>query len=271
MSNLKIFCSTIKYYKILDKLPEYIIPVGLGENYFPKDWQTEKQGVNISNLNKNYAQLTMYYWLWKNKLKEMENNDFIGSCEHRLLWLDQLYKNKQKYSLSNLYSKLLKPNNSLFQNNDIIQLKPTNFKNRTVLEDFEECHNTKILREAVNFLPKEEREEFKAHLNQNYLYIGPMFITKVKYFEEYCEVVFPWVKKCYEACLSEGILKDYNLRLPVFMAERYTSYWITKFSKRSSLSFARLGNFHLSNIFNSFMNTSKAPLTFRQYPTLYKF
>ena len=78
-------------------------------------------------------------------------------------------------------------------------------------------------------------------------------------------------KKCYEACLSEGILKDYNLRLPVFMAERYTSYWITKFSKRSSLSFARLGNFHLSNIFNSFMNTSKAPLTFRQYPTLYKF
>ena len=64
MSNLKIFCSTIKYYKILDKLPEYIIPVGLGENYFPKDWQTEKQGVNISNLNKNYAQLTMYYWLW---------------------------------------------------------------------------------------------------------------------------------------------------------------------------------------------------------------
>ena len=70
----------------------------------------------------------MYYWLWKNKLKEMESNDFIGSCEHRLLWLDQLYDNKQKYSLSNLYSKLLKPNNSLFQNNDIIQLKPTNFK-----------------------------------------------------------------------------------------------------------------------------------------------
>ena len=44
MSNLKIYCSTINHYKILEKLPSYINPVGLGENIFPENWETEKKG-----------------------------------------------------------------------------------------------------------------------------------------------------------------------------------------------------------------------------------
>ncbi len=271
MRNLNIFCATINYFKILEKLPSYIVPVGLGDKQFPANWLIEKKGENISHLNKHYGQLTMFYWLWKNKINQMHAEDFIGSCEHRLLWLDKLYEEKQKYSFDSLYSKLLSPKNKVFEEIDLIQLKPTTFKNRTVLEDFEECHNTKILRDMIEFLPKSDQNNFLKHLNQNVLYIGPMFITKVKYFKEYCEIMFPWVEKCYELSKSRNLLKGYNNRLPVFLAERLTSYWITKFNRRTSLSFARLGNFHLSNIINNFINTSKLPLTFRQFPTLYKY
>ena len=271
MTNLNIFCSTIKYLKILEKLPSYITPIGLGDNRFPDQWLTEKKGEIISYLNKHYGQLTMFYWLWKNKINEMNNEDFIGSCEHRLLWLNQLYEKKQKYSFDSLYSKLLSPNNAIFKNLDLIQLKPTTFKNRTVLEDFEECHNTKVLKDLLEYLPSKDRDSFSNHLNQNVLYIGPMFITKVKYFREYCELIFPWVDKCYELTKSQNLLNGYNNRLPVFLAERLTSYWITKFKKRTSLSFARLGDFHLSNTLNSLVNTTKLPLTFRQFPTLYKY
>ena len=114
MRNLNIFCSTINYFKILEKLPSYIVPVGLGEKQFPNNWLIEKKGENISHLNKHYGQLTMFYWLWKNKINQMHDEDFIGSCEHRLLWLDKLYEKKQKYSFDSLYSKLLSPKNKVF-------------------------------------------------------------------------------------------------------------------------------------------------------------
>ena len=47
MSKLKIFCTSIKHYKIIDRLPSYITPIGLGENNFPSDWIDEKKGDNL--------------------------------------------------------------------------------------------------------------------------------------------------------------------------------------------------------------------------------
>ena len=47
MSKLKIFCTSIKHYKIIDRLPSYITPIGLGENNFPSDWIDEK-GDNLT-------------------------------------------------------------------------------------------------------------------------------------------------------------------------------------------------------------------------------
>ena len=271
MTNLRIFCSTINYYKVLDKLPKYITPVGLGENNFPNYWKTEKDGENISHLNKFYGSLTMYYWFWKNHIKNYSNNDFIGNCEHRLFWLNDYYKKKQKFSPHTLYSRLLKPDNKLFRNKEIVIPHPIIFKSKSLLTDFEEVHAKNIIRETINFLPLEERAPFKAHLENNIFYIGNMFITKKKYFEEYCEIIFPYVNLCYELCKNRNLCKGYNIRLPVFLAERFSSYWMSRFNNKSILSLARLGNFHLSNNLNQIINTMKIPFTFYQYPTIYKY
>ena len=271
MENLKIFCSTINYYKVLERLPNYITPVGLGENTFPSNWETEKKGVNISHLNKYYAQLTMYYWIWKNKLKDFKPNSFIGLCEHRLFWLDALYNKKQKFSPSSLYNKLLNPNNEILKNSEIIIPQPIIFEKKNLYQDFEEVHQKNILDDVISFLPKEEQISFKKHLSHNVFYIGNMFISKKKYFEEYCELIFPWVEKCYNYCLEKNLCKGYQVRLPVFLAERFSSYWMSKFKNSNTLSVARLGNFHLSNKLNTFFNTTKIPFTFHQYPTLYKY
>ena len=271
MFSLKIYCSTINYYKVLDKLPSYITPVGLGDNIFPDNWEVEKNGENISNLNKYYAQLTMYYWIWKNKLTKFEQDDFIGSCEHRLLWLNKLYLKKQKRIFTNLYENLLNKNNEAFKNKDIIIPQDILYKNKTLFQDFSDCHGKNLINEIIKFLPLEERKPFENHLNQNILYMGNMFVTKKKYFEEYCEVIFPWIDKCYKYCMERNLCNGYNIRLPVFIAERFSSYWMSKFNNKTILSFARLGNFHLSNNLNSFVNTTKLPLTFYQYPTLFNY
>ena len=39
---MEIYCTTIKFYEIMDKLPEYIIPLGLGKEKYPSHWLTEK-------------------------------------------------------------------------------------------------------------------------------------------------------------------------------------------------------------------------------------
>ena len=42
---LEIFCTTIKYYRILDKLQSFIKPLGLGEEIYPENWFDEKKGI----------------------------------------------------------------------------------------------------------------------------------------------------------------------------------------------------------------------------------
>ena len=106
---------------------------------------------------------------------------------------------------------------------------------------------------------------FDQYYNDN------MFITKKKFFINYCNIIFPWLEKCFKYCQENNLCKDYNTRLPAFLAERFTSFWFSKFNNRELLSYARLGNFHLSNKFNSFLNTTKIPCTYYQFPTIHKF
>ena len=44
--------------RILEKLPSYIIPLGLGEESYPKDWLTEKSGENISTSSPIFIDLS---------------------------------------------------------------------------------------------------------------------------------------------------------------------------------------------------------------------
>ena len=99
MKKLKIFCTSINYYKLIDKLPKYIKPLGLGKNLFPSHWFDEKKGSNIAHLNSYYGELTGIYWLWKNKIQKMSKNDLIGICHYRKLWLNKNYETKQKFAI----------------------------------------------------------------------------------------------------------------------------------------------------------------------------
>ncbi len=56
MVNLDIYCTSIHYFNLLDKLPSYIKPLGLGNRTYPKHWLTEQNGENISNLNSYFSE-----------------------------------------------------------------------------------------------------------------------------------------------------------------------------------------------------------------------
>ena len=110
----------------------------------------------------------------------------------------------------------------------------------------------------------------KKHLEGNKLFPHNMFITSKSFFIEYCEIIFPWLDKCFEYCDSNNLCKDYNMRLPAFLAERFI-IWFSEFKNRGFLSYARLGELHLSNNLNRFINSTKLPFTFYQYPTIHRY
>ena len=270
MPNLDIYCFSMKYFDLLDKLPSCIKPFGLGNNNYPEKWLTEQEGENILNLNKYYGEATGVYWIWKNKLKNIDENDWIGTCHYRRLWLNNLYKEKQKFSINSLYDNLLKSDNNIFLECTAIQVQPIILKNETVFQQFNKVHKGNILEECINFLELDEREKFRKYLNGNELCIT-IFITKARLFKKFCESLFPWLEKCLDYCMKNNLCKDYNTRLPAFLMERYTSYWFSQNSKSRYLSYARLGKFMLSNNINKFINPTKMPFTFRMYPTTHDY
>ena len=71
MNKVSVYCCTIENCRILEKLPSYITPVGLGNKIF-KILGDRKKWENISKLNSYYAELTMYYWCGKINLKSMK-------------------------------------------------------------------------------------------------------------------------------------------------------------------------------------------------------
>lgn len=271
MVNLNIYCTTIKYYKVMERLPDYVKPLGLGNLEYPNNWFDEKIGNNISSLNKFYAEFTGFYWIWKNQIKLLKKDDLIGNCHNRVLWLNNLYNEKKKFTLSSLYSNFLSTKNPILTESEAIQVQPITFKNKNLFSDFEEVHKTSALKECMSFLGNDLKKEFLNHMSGQLLFPHNMFITKVKNFEEYCEVIFPWLEKCMNYCHEKKICNGYNMRMPAFLAERFTSFWFNRFKKKSLLSYARLGKFHLSNNLNSFINTTKLPFTFSQYPSTHRF
>ena len=66
MFNLEIYCTALQYFSVIDKLPSYIKPLGLGNNTYPKHWLAEKNGENIANLNRYFSEWTGLYWLLQN-------------------------------------------------------------------------------------------------------------------------------------------------------------------------------------------------------------
>ena len=271
MSNLEIYCTSTKYFNIIDKLPSYIKPLGLGNADFPAHWLTEKNGENISHLNKYFSEWTGLYWIWKNRLQNINDNFWVGNCHYRKLWLNNIYNKKQKLSFQSLHSNLLKTNNPIFKNCDIIQVQPTYLKKNTIFEQFENVHGKNILDDCIKFLDHEDGYKFRKYLNGNKLFVLVMFIAKASIFKRYCENVFPFMHKCYDYCLKNNLCNGKNVRLPAHIIERYTAYWFTQNVNAKYLSYARLGQFMLSNNVNKFINPIKIPFTFRMYPTLHDY
>ena len=207
--DLKIFCITAKRLYVLEKLPSYITPFGLGNSEYPNNWLSEKTGENISHLNKFYGELSGMYWLWKNYINKINDYKWIGFCQYRRLWLNELYNSKQKLNPSSLYQIYLNLIIIFFR-----QQKQYYYNQRLLLvkileNNFDTLYGKNILNECLEFVDNKNKDDFKKYLEGNKMSICNMFITKPQIFNSYCGDMFNWIDKCFNYC-NKRFVKEWK-------------------------------------------------------------
>jgi len=173
-------------------------------------------GDNISNLNRNFCEMTIQYWVWKN-YEKIGNPDYVGFMQYRRHFILNPIFDKIKRSAFNLCYQVVSvraPDNNYFnviglnkknilkilKDYDVILTKKTDFSLigiKSMREDWEKVISGTHIEDLDKFTAylKQVNPEFgeyfekKSYEPQQHLYL--CFITSKKIFKEYAEFVFP--------------------------------------------------------------------------------
>jgi hypothetical protein len=254
MNKPKIYCLCLDD-DLLNKVKKInYLPVGLGNKNFQYSWLRDNSKKNISIKNKFYGEYSFHYWLWKNSINEYTENQWVGFCTYRRLWLnnknDNLsqkpFKDKILHSIPKEWGsyqvilpekirvdqiRLLK----ILKYGKIALIKnPRSFfkRGRNIKFQFDMFHGNGVLDKAINVLNHNDREDFRNYVNDNRSF-NPfnMFICRSKTLtNQYYETVFEWLSNCEK--IFGFNLKGYNrIRLYAFLAERFMPFWFNKYAK----------------------------------------
>ena len=254
MSSINHFCITGKYYPFLDNLNLNIILAGAYDKNlekFPSKWLKDNMGENISEKNKNFGTLSSHYWIWKNHLNLIGENEWIGINHYRRFWIKNdianittlnLQENILHFAPEDQDFDILLPKKIYLENLKLSKLikkgfrnyikKPSILFNRDRISinlHFDLFHGFNLLNQATNLLDKDDIIDFKKYINnQHSFYPLQMFVIKKKFIRKLYEKTFNWIFKC-EKIFSKIELKGYGKeRLYDFLAERYFSYYFEK-------------------------------------------
>ena len=254
MENSKIYCFGI-HDDVLGTIESLkYIPVGLGEKTINHGWLKDNTGENISYKNKYYSELTFYYWLWKNKFKEIPNDFWIGFSQYRRHWKQNKNPLKKNYILKNEvlqnipyewenYETILpNPINiqglklmKVIKSGKLAMLKNPNAilkKNRNIKFNFDMMHGVGTIDKAINLLDNKNKDDFYNFVKtKNALSPANMFICKKKEkIKEFFEILFPWLLKC-EKVFGFNLEGYGKVRIYAFLCERFLPFWFNNNTK----------------------------------------
>ena len=265
---MKIYCITHKPIKALNSLN--LIPFGVGQNTFPKNYLIENTGKNIANKNHNYSETSFHYWYWKNLLDKNSNDEWFGMCQYRRYFV----KSKYKKLIKNFdgYQGYYPDINKIETLNEMLQLEPSeewkgydvilcepwnvnikskmklikrgfksiindpliifNKKKQNIKLHFEMFHGYDNLKKALNILPDKDKDDFLNYITNNDMLSGHCIFmsNNPKLIKNFYTDLFDWLFKC--ESLFGFDLKEYGTqRIYSFLTERYTPFWFNKYAK----------------------------------------
>ena len=264
---MKIYCITHKPIKNIEKIG--LLPAGVGKNNFPSNYTIENSGDNIADKNFCYSETSFHYWIWKNLLPKLNEDEWIGTCQYRRYFVKKEYANKIQYdnrqqglydlnNIEDLKSILQLEPEKEWNNYDVILCKPWNVSNvkkmklikrgfKSLLKDpsiffnkdkqsiklhFDMNHGHGNLEKAANLLPEKDKKDFIAYVSSKTWLIGHcIFISKnKKLMNEFYSDLFSWLFECEKIFGFDSNSYD-TKRIYSFLTERYMPFWFEKYSK----------------------------------------
>ena len=254
MKKAKIFCLCLddKYLNDVKKIG--YIPVGLGKNNFSKDWLTDDSGDNISNKNPYYGEYSFHYWLWKNELKNIPDNTWVGFCTYRRFWSKKSDVLKDNFDFNN---SILDEVPDAWQNYDVIlgnkitvkEIKLIKIlkygksalcrnpgalfkKGRNIKFQFDMFHGNGMLDKAINLLNDKDKVGFQKYVTRETSFnSGNMYVCRSKkIMKDYYTSLFNWLNKC-EHIFGFDLDGYSKIRIYAFLAERFLPYWFNEYTK----------------------------------------
>ena len=219
-NKIKIYCVTDKFLNHFKKLP-YIF-AGVGNRKFPKNYLLSDNFINIHYKEKNYSELTFHYWFWKNMLKKINKDTWIGFCQKRRFWLKKDCT-KSKVNINNLKKNIINfvpkewnkcesvITEPIFVNNmkkmkilkrgfrSLIKDPKIffNARKQTIKLHFDMHHGYGNLDKAINLLDGNDKDEFKNFVkDSNSFNPHLMFISKPEVANKWFSNLFPWLFRC---------------------------------------------------------------------------
>ena len=253
---IKIFCVTNKVLNYFEKLPYTF--AGVGKKNFPKNYLLSNNLNNIYYKEKYYSELTFHYWFWRNMLKKIHKDTWVGFCQKRRFWLKKR-NNSNLLNKYNLHSHVLRSfpkewsNNKesvivdpIFVNNvKKMKLIKRGFRSlitdpkiffdkrkQTVKLHFDMHHGYGNLDKAINLLDNEDKSEFRKFVNiSNSFNPHIMFISKPEIADKWFSKLFPWLFRCEQEFGFKNLSGYDTTRLYAYLAERYLPFWFRKYTK----------------------------------------
>lgn len=199
-------------HKKLEYIPKDRIPFYVGGHISEDNYLCDDIKDNISYKNKNYCELTAFYWIWKND----NTSDYVSIEHYRRFFMYGLFRPTKKKNIINILNKF-----------DGIQMKKHNFK--VSLTNYYQQHHIltdlTYAEEAITKYYPEYLETYHQVMNGNVASMCNMLVLSKKNFDNYCG----WLFKILAYVEKNIDVKDrdaYQARVFGFISERLQNVWI---------------------------------------------
>ena len=183
-ANVTVYMTKFWKDKVLastEKIPDYFVPVQAGAELTDQRVADclDNSGDNISVKNCNYSELTVLYWMWKNRLLQDENREYnyYGLAHYRR------------------FLHLSEDDLTRIQDNEIDVVLPYPMPYEPNIESHHERYLSdeewNAVLQALNELYPEYIETYNAILKQQYLFNYNICIARGNVLADYCAWLFP--------------------------------------------------------------------------------
>lgn len=200
--------------------------VGANKNINPSNFVQDNTGINISDKNPSFCELTGLYWMWKNA---SDNN--MGLSHYRRYF--SKYTTFNQLFLSVLVSGKGKPVTAgkldeLLERYDWIATKRQLIIEGTMWDQFAQAHHAKDMnttREVITELTPEYIPAFDNVMSQRKISYYNMFYTSKEELDRYASWLFSILFEV-EKRVDISQYDHYQQRLFGFLAERLFNVWL---------------------------------------------